>query len=116
MRAAPEQADLQAVGRGSDRPGAAGDGAGRTDHDVLAEHDIGFGEALEQAVVDHRLGALRRLLARLKDRHQGAPPGVARLRQQCRRADQPGHVHVVAAHMPHRHGVALGSVAVTLLA
>ena len=99
VRAAPEQADLQAVGRGGDRPGAAGDGAGGPDHDVLAEHDVRLGEAVEQAVVDHRPGALRRLFGRLEDHHQCAPPRVACLREQRGRAHQPGDMHVVAAGM-----------------
>ena len=75
---------------------------------MLAKHDIGRGEAFEQTVVDHGLGALRGFLARLKNGHQGALPGIARLRQQCRRTDQPGDMHVVAAHMSHRHGVPFG--------
>lgn len=90
MRAASEQADLQTIGGRGNRSGAAGDGAGGTDHDVLAKHDIGRGEAFEQAVVDHRLGALGGFLARLEHGHQRALPGIALLRQQRRRTDQPG--------------------------
>ena len=87
---------------GGDDPGAPADGTGRTDHDVLAEDHVGLGEAVEQPVVDHRLRAFRRLLRRLEDRHQRPVPRVARLREQRRRADEPGHVHVVAAgvHRP----------------
>ena len=53
-------------------PGAVADRAGRGGHDVLAEDDVGLGEAVEQAVVDHRLGALGRLLGGLEDREHGA--------------------------------------------
>ena len=108
MRATPEQTDLQTVRRGGDRPGASGDGAGGADHDMLAKHDIGCGEAFKQTVVDHRLGALRGFLTRLEYGHQCALPGVARLRQQCRGTDQPCDMHVMAAHMAHRHNVSFG--------
>ena len=46
----------------------------------------------------------RRLLGRLEDGHQRPLPRVAGLREQGGRADQPGHVHVVAAGVHHRHG------------
>ena len=75
---------------------------------MLAKYDVRHGEALEQTVVDHGLGALRGLLTRLEDGHQGAFPGVTRLRQQGRRAHQPGHVYVVAAHVTDWHGIAFG--------
>ena len=84
-------------------PGAPGDGPGRSDHDVLAEHDVRFGEAVEETVVDHRLGAFRRLLRRLEHRHQRPAPRLAGLREQRRRADEPGDMHVVAAHVADRH-------------
>ena len=70
-------ADLQTVGRGGDSSGAPADGSGRSDHYVLVEHDVGLGEAVEEPVIDHRLGAFRRLLRRLEHRYQGPAPGVA---------------------------------------
>jgi hypothetical protein len=69
VRRAPEQTDLQAIGGGSDNPGAPANGPGWPDHDVLAEHDIGLGEAVEEPVIDHCLGAFGRLLRRLEHRH-----------------------------------------------
>jgi hypothetical protein len=69
MRTTPEQTNLQTVRSGSDRSGASGDGAGGADHDMLTEHDIGYGEAFEQAVIDHSLGALRGFLTRLEYGH-----------------------------------------------
>ena len=89
-------------------PALPGDGAGRPDHDVLAQHDIGLGKAVEQAVVDHRPRALRSLLARLEDRHQRAAPGIARLREQRGRAHQPRDMHVMAAGMRDRHRLPVG--------
>jgi hypothetical protein len=108
MRATPEQPDLQAVRRGGDRSRASGNGAGGADHDMLAKHDIGRGEASKQAVVDHGLRALCGFLAWLEDGHQRTLPGIARLRQQCRRADEPRYMHIMAAHMAHRHRVSFG--------
>ncbi len=67
---------------------------------------LGLRKALEQSVVDHRLGALRGFLRRLEYRHDRALPCVARLREQLRRAGEPRRVHVVAARVHHRHGVA----------
>ena len=86
-------------------PALPGDRAGGPDHDVLAEHDIGLGEALEQAVVDHGLRALRRLLAGWKTAISVPCQASRALREQRGRADQPGHVHVMAAGMRHRHRV-----------
>ena len=103
MRAAPEQSDLQAVARGGDDPGAPADGPGRSDHHVLAEHDVGFGEAVEEPVIDHGLGAFPRLLRRLEHRHQRSLPGVAGSREQRRRADEPRDMHILAAGMHDRH-------------
>jgi hypothetical protein len=54
---------------------------------VLAKHDIGCWKPFKQAVIDHGLGALRGFLTRLENDHQRSLPGVARLRQQCRRTD-----------------------------
>jgi hypothetical protein len=69
MRASAEQADLQTVRSRSDSSGAPGDGSGRTNHDMLAEYDDRFGEALEEAIVDHGLRAFRRLFSWLEDWH-----------------------------------------------
>ena len=55
MCVAPEQPDLHTLGRGGYDPGAPADGPGRSDHHVLAEHDFGLGEAVEEPVVDHGL-------------------------------------------------------------
>ena len=41
-------------------------------HDVLAEHDVGHREPVEQAVVDHGLRALADLLGGLEDEQQRA--------------------------------------------
>ena len=75
---------------------------------MLAEDDLRLGEALEEAVVDHRLGALRGLLGGLEDRQHRAVPGVAGGGEQRGRAGQPGDVHVVPARVHDRHLVAVG--------
>ena len=107
MRAAPEQTNLQAVRRGGDDPRASGDGSSGPDHDVLAEHDGRLWEAIEEAIVDHGPGALGRLFRRLEDHHQCAPPRVACVREQRARAHEPGHMHIVATHVPDRDSVPL---------
>jgi hypothetical protein len=102
MRPAAEQADLQAVARGGDDSRTHADGAGRSDHHVLTEHDVGFGEAVEEPVIDHRLGAFPGLLRRLEHCHHRPAPAVAGSRKQRRRTDEPGDMHIVAAGMHHR--------------
>jgi hypothetical protein len=76
-------------------------------HDVLTEHDVGPGETLEEPVVDHRLGAGSDLLGRLEDGEQRPPPSPAVPAEQRCRARQPGDVHVVAAGVHHRDGLAV---------
>jgi hypothetical protein len=71
---------------------------------VLAEHYVGLGKALEQSVVDHGLGACRRLFRWLKDRHQRALPVFTRRRKQGGSANQPRHMHVVTASVHDVHG------------
>ena len=103
MRTASEESDLQAIARGGDNPRAPADGPGRSDHHMLAEHDVRFGEAVEEPVIDHRLGALAGLLCRLEHGHQGSAPGAACLREKRRRAEEPSDMHVVAAGMHDWH-------------
>ena len=88
-------------------PGAPADGPGRSDHHVLAEHDIGLGKAVKETVIDHRLSAFPRLLRRLEHRHQGPAPAVAGLCKERRCAGEPGDMHVVTAGMHHRHPFAV---------
>ena len=72
------------------------------------EGEVGLGEAREQAVVEHRLGAAERFFGRLGDEHQRALPLVLEVDQRLGGADPGGHVHVVAAGM--RHGGLLAQV------
>ncbi len=84
--------------------------------DVLPEHDVGAGEAVEHAVGDHGERARAVLLGGLEDRHHGARPLVARGDQPLERAQQRGHVHVVAARMHDGHVDAVRVDAGTVLA
>jgi hypothetical protein len=52
-------------------------------------------------------GPFRRLFRRLEHCHQRPLPSVAGLREERRRADEPGDVHVVAAGMHDRHRLAV---------
>jgi len=67
---------------------------------VQGEHAL-RGEALEEAVLDHRLGAGVSLLARLEDEVRGAVE-IARLVQVARGREQHRRVPVVpaAVHRP----------------
>ena len=84
MGAPAEQADLETVRRRGDHAAASADDPGRSNHDVLPEHDVGLGEAPEQSIVDHRLRAFARLFGGLKHRHHGASPARAGLRRSRR--------------------------------
>ena len=77
---------------------------------MLAEHDVGLGEALKEPVIDHGLCARCRLLRRLKDRHERLFPRIARLGKYRGRAYEPRHMHVVTAGVHHRRdlSVAIG--------
>jgi hypothetical protein len=75
--------ELQTVALGGDDPGAPADGPGRSDHHVLAEHDIRVGKAVKEPVINHCLSAFPRLLRRLEHRSlegDGFEPSVPRLR------------------------------------
>src|ERR1041385_2374035 len=82
VRATAEQPNLKAVRRRRDGASTSRDVPGRSEHDVLAEHDNWLWKTCEEVVIDHGLGALRGLLARLEDHHQCAPPGIPRLSKQ----------------------------------
>ncbi len=77
---------------------------------MLSEDHVGLGEALEEAVVDHRVCSLRYLFRWLEDSQQRSPPRVASQREERGGAHQPSHVHVVAAGVHHRYrfSVAIG--------
>ena len=87
-----------------------------SDHHMLAKHNSRLGEAVEQTVVDHRLGTFRGLFAGLEDRHHCPAPSRSCLRQQRRCANKPGYVHVVTTHVPTGTVLASRSFALTLLA
>ncbi len=88
--------DLDPVGGGHRRPRGDADAPRReTGPVVQREHLLGR-EALEEAVLDHRLRAGVALLARLEDQVRGAVE-IARLVQVARRGEQHRRVTVVTA-------------------
>src|SRR6478736_5916648 len=107
MRAASEQANLQAVGSRGNGPRPPGNGPGRSYHYVLAKDYIGFRETLKKSGIDHRLRTFRRFFPWLEDRHQGTVPLRSSLGEQFCGAREPCDVHVMATHVRDRHGVAL---------
>ena len=91
--------DCQAddIRRGHDRAGQDFDDAAvQAAPDVAADDGVDLG-VFERTVLDHRLGAARRFLRRLKDEFDVAGEGFAVLGQQHRRADGGGDVDVMAA-------------------
>ncbi len=76
----------------------------RQAHDVLPEHNVRFWKPFEHPVINHRLSALRGLLAWLKDRHQCPSPSVAALRKKTCCADQAGKVQIVPARVGYGYG------------
>ena len=104
VRAASRDGDVEERAAGHHRPRPDGEFPERQARRVVhAEHAVA-GEALEQAVAEHRLGAAQSLLGRLEDEMHGAVE-VARRGEVARRAQQHGGVPVVAAGV-HLAGVA----------
>mmetsp|Transcript_6684 Transcript_6684/g.27966 ORF Transcript_6684/g.27966 Transcript_6684/m.27966 type:complete len:537 (-) Transcript_6684:250-1860(-) len=98
VAAAPLEGDLEGVGRRHRRARpvlhASVRGLARG---VDGQGHFGLGETGEQAVRDHRVGALQDLFRRLGDEHQPAAPAVLQRDHGARRAHPGGHVHIVAA-------------------
>ena len=93
-------ADMNGPGRVRDGPGDAG-------QQVLGQRDVRDGDAREQAVVDHVLGALAGLLGGLEQRDQGPVPLSRRAAISVAMVDHGGHVHVVPAGVVDGHLLAL---------
>lgn len=74
---------------------------------MLAQHDFGLGEPLEQSVIDHPARADREFLSRLEHNQQGAAPLITCLREQHGGAGQACGVHVMTAGVHHRYVTAL---------
>src|SRR5579862_160737 len=87
MGAAPEQVDFKAVGGRLGSTRAIPDLAGRWGHDVLTEDDLRLRESIEEAVVDHGLGALGGFLSGLEDGEYGAAPRRGALGQEAKPDD-----------------------------
>ena len=75
---------------------------------MLAEHDVGLREPVEDAVGDHGLRAGAVLLGRLEHGDDRARPLFLGRDQLLERAEQRRHVHVVPARVHDRHVVAGG--------
>ena len=84
-------------------------------HDMLAEHDVGFGEALNSPSSIIACAPCAVSSAGWKTAIS-VPCHASRTSRTVWRADQPGHVHIVTTSMHHRHVFPSRSVAMTLLA
>ncbi len=98
VAAAPVDRDLDAVRRRHRRAGRDADAPRRQAGPVVERVHLLGREALEQPVLDHRLGAGVALLSRLEDEIGGAVE-IARLVQVARGGEQHRRVPVVAAAM-----------------
>src|SRR6185312_7926438 len=107
MGASSEHPDLEAISSGRNHAGAVADGSGEPDHDVLSQDHLRLWETHGKAIIKHGLCSYAGFLRRLKDRHQRTTPRGAVLGKQRCRSYQPGHMHVMAAGMHHRHGLAI---------
>jgi hypothetical protein len=105
--ATPEHSNLKAVGRRGHNPSSPIHVTGWQAHNVLAKYDIGFRKSFEEAVINHGLRALCRLLARLKNCHQSSLPATAALGKEQGGSYQASHVHVVSAGVGCRHAPAI---------
>ena len=72
--------------------------------------EVGLGKAGVETVLEHVAGAVDGLFGGLADQHDRARPAVAMVGQPSGRADEAGHVDVVAAGV-HHADVAPGLVA-----
>ena len=108
MAASPVHGDLEAVGGRHERAGPGADGTGDAGQQVLGQRDVRHRDALEQAVVDHVLGAFAGFLGGLEQRDEGPVPLVAMAGHERGHPGHGGHVQVVAAGVIDRHLVAAG--------
>jgi hypothetical protein len=88
--------DFNAVGRRHHRPGIDADHSRRQTRPVVHGVNGIDRKALEQTVVDHRLGTGKTFFARLENHHRSAAE-IARRGERACRADQHRRVAVVAA-------------------
>lgn len=107
MGAATVQGEVEGVRGSHHRARAVADDPCGQWPDVLAQHDLGPGEPLEESVVDHPACADGEFLSRLEHHQQCAAPLVTRPREQHGGTGQAGGVHVVTAGVHHRYVAAL---------
>jgi len=98
MAADTAEGDLPAVGRGQERPDGGAEMRGRETRRVMQPVDRIAGEAFEQPVGEHGVGAAAALLRRLEDHDRGAGE-IRVLGEIARRAEQHRGVAVMAAGM-----------------
>jgi hypothetical protein len=105
VAAAPVDRDVDGVRVGECVSRHDSDDAG-AQRGAVVERDrvVGLRESREEAVLDHAARASRPLLRRLAYQEERAAPVVLRLREERRRADERGHVHVVPAGVHDRNG------------
>src|SRR4029450_804120 len=98
MRPLAGDRDVEKGAAGHHRPGTDLEFPDREARPVVHAEDDLARELVEQAVIDHRLGAALAFLSRLKDEMHGAVE-IAALREIARRAEQHRRVPVMAAGM-----------------
>ncbi len=99
---------VNAGGTGKERAALDGDRSRRVGGVVVLGDDvIGPPEALIQPIGQHGAGAVDGLFRGLADEHQRAVPLALARRHLASRAQQHGHMNVVAAGVHHAHILAL---------
>src|SRR5689334_3034192 len=99
MRALAIQGDANAIPSREDGAYLCADLPRRVRQHVLAECDIGLGDAVAQSALDHRLRAAGDLFRGLKQRDEGSAPRLPSLGEQLRRAQQTRDMRIMAASM-----------------
>ena len=107
MRALADEGDADRIGGGGDHALLYANLACGRGANMGGKGIVGFGKAGEQAIGQHRLGPGAHFLRRLADEHQRAVPLVLQRDQRLRRAQPPGHMHIMAAGLHGEGGLAI---------
>ena len=99
MGALAMQGDTDTIPCGQHRADVGSDGPGWVGQHVLRERDVRLRNPIPKAVLHHRLGAAGDLLRGLEHRDEGPAPRSPGPGEQLRRAQQAGHMDVMATRM-----------------
>src|SRR5689334_5906315 len=104
MRSLTIKRDANAVSSRENRADLCTDFSRGVSQHMLSERHIRLGNAVAQAVVNHRFRAATDLFRRLKQCYKGSTPRLLSVSEEVRRAQQTRHMRVMAASMCDTHG------------